>query len=295
MRLSSLGSVVIVLLVAAAVAVMVLGNGCSWLGDKVLRRGNVAVAAMRQMPRGATQFSYWSIKQMAGEDTSLFPIYDEFTPTADVTQLQKLGIVRKSILYAAKAIYGADEIVLLGVDYSMSSLEEDMANLGWENAVYEGVGVWTPPQSEPDQRPMALKKGVIMMASGKDLEVSVGLLQKSIDAEKGNGVLDLYEDQALKRVVDNLPAGLITKVSSGGSFPDARANGASYQKGRASTIKVIAICSFEDNPAANSNLAAVAEEWEQAGFSDVKAVRKANLIQATGVISIADFVDDLTW
>lgn len=293
MRLRTLFPVVIVLLVAAVVAVMVLGNGCGFVSGKLFRRGNVAVAAMKQVPRGATEFSYWSIKEVAGEDITLHGIYDRFTPSAGVIQLGKLHIERSRIQYAAKAVYeanGSREIVLLGVDYNMDSLKDDLAGLNWDSAVYQGVDIWTPPDGGQDRQPMALKKGVIMMATVQDLEAS-------IDAEKDKGVLDLYEDPAMKRVADNLPAGLITLVSikTGNSIPDALANGASYQKGRTGTIKVTAIYSFEDTPAAEKSKARVEQELQEAGFDDIKAVRKESLVQATGVISISDFVDDLEW
>lgn len=289
MRLKTLVPVIIVLLVAAVVAAMFLGGG-SWLSGKLFRRGSSAVAAMKQMPRGATEFSYWSIKEVAGEDITLHGIYDRFTPSAGVAQLGKLHIERSRIQYAAKAVYEGHEIVLLGVDYNMDSLKDDLEGLEWVPAVHEGVDIWTPPEDEHDRQPMALKKGVIMMAAVKDLE-------DSIDAEKGKGVLDLYEDPAMKRVVDNLPAGLITlvSISTGDILEDALANGASYQKGRTGTIKVTAIYTFEDTPAANDNIAAVELELQNAGFDDIKPVRKESLVQATGVISIDEFVDDLEW
>lgn len=281
--------VVLPTVVLVAVLAFFAGNGCSF-GAKWFSRGNPAVAAMKQMPMGAASFSYWSVGIMRGEDTTLYPIYDKFTPAAVVQQLQDLGIMRKNIDYAARVTFsGQTEAVVLGVNYNMLSLRFKLESLGWARTMHQDVEVWAPQAGQSSFKPMGLKRGVLIVGS------TVERVEACIDAVRGRQTPNLYEDQTVRAVVDNLPPGIITRVFDGGEFQDTRAHGEAYEVLETDRIAITAIYSFEDNPAASKYVAAVQNKLVQAGFSEVTVERRDNVILANGVTTMTNFVKGLYW
>jgi len=269
--------------IAMVLLLALLTPGCTWFGGG----GKASVDMMKKVPIDSTSFNYWSIKALGGEDVKLHPIYDKFTPSAEAEQLKHVGIMRKSINHAAKASGFGQGGVVLNVDFDLSSVKYELDSLKWVRSTRENVEIWTPPEGQA-YKSMALMKSVIILGERDDVYAC-------IDAIKKKEKLNLYEDQAMKVVADKLPEGIIMNIYKGGEYEDLCAYGKSYKKEGVDKLEMTAIYNFEDNPAAEKCKDAINNELGRAGFSQVKVERKGNLIQATGVIDISDFIVGLTW
>jgi hypothetical protein len=244
---------------------------------------------MKKVPLDSTSFDYWAIEKLAG-DEDLWDIYVKFRDESlEASQLKDMEVRLYTIKHAAKASgFGGSVGVFVG-DFAVNIIAERLEGEGYQETTYQETEMWTP-QDGQGYESVALRGDTILTGDIEDLKACIDTIVK----EK----YSLYDDPDIRLIAEKLPEGVIVSVRKANSeedYADLITYGKSYSKKDGESLKLTAIYMFQDTYAAGEAQGEINSYLETQKFTDIKVERDGSFIQATALISIADFAQALAF
>lgn len=253
--------------------------------------GKQYVSMMSMVPVDSTEYHFWAVERL-GADDDLWPLYKKFRDSNVAKQLPDIEPVLAVVQNSAKASGFDGSVTVLQGNFNSRDLERRLRNEGYVLSVYRDVEIWTPEEAEACVS-VALRDHAVLMATADDLKAC-------IDAIKLDEEDSLYQDQAIKWVTERLSDGLIVDVFRAGpegeeSYADLISYGRSYSKAGDDKMRMTALYMFSDGYAAGPAQNQVRDYVAGEGFTDVETEQEGNFIRVTGLISISDLTERMSY
>jgi hypothetical protein len=273
-------AVVLVASLSACAEPVPLGGGAKSLVDQV-----------KMLPTESTGFIFWDIGQL-GAKAEIYDIWQEWEEQEGGWLRDTAGVRTGEVkLFVQASVLGLGVVTIVSGNFIMDDIEKQLTDNGYSSGTYQGVQRLTKTQ-EGEQLAVALYRKSIIAGSEE-------LVDKCIDVVKKKGSRSFYEDSYIRKIVDQLPGGVMSGVERNEELYDRLvALGMSVQRKDEETLKVKAVYEFEVANAAKyeNTLAKVKDDLMKPDVPIIKAEcfdpevkSEDEFIDGTALMHISDF------
>jgi hypothetical protein len=274
-------AVILVASLSACAEPVPLGGGAKSLIDQV-----------KMLPTESAGFIFWDIGQL-GTKAEIYDIWQEWEKQEGSWLRDTAGVRTGEVkLFVQASVPGLGVVTIVSGNFIIDDVEKQLTHSGYSSGTYHGVQRLTKAQ-DGEQLAVALYKKSVIAGSEE-------LVDKCIDVVKNKeGSRSLYEDSYIRKIVDQLPGGVMSGVERNEELYDRLiALGMSVQRKNEETLKVKTVYEFEIANAAKSEdtLAKVKDDLTKpdvpiikAECFDPKVKPEDEFIDGTALMYISDF------
>ena len=272
--------VVLVAVLSACAEPVPLGGGAKSLIDQV-----------KMLPTESTGFTFWDIGQL-GTEAEVYGIWQEWEKQEGGWLRDAAGVrIGEVKLFVQASVPGLGVVTIISGDFVTDDVEKQLKDSGYTPGTYLGVQRLTKTQ-DGERLAVALYKKSVIVGSEE-------LVDKCIDVVKKKDSHSLYDDSYIRRIVDQLPGGVMTGVERNEELYDRLvALGMSVQRRNEETLKAKAVYEFEVANAAKyeDTLVKVKDDLTKPNVPIIKGEcfdpevkPKDEFIEGTALMHISDF------
>jgi hypothetical protein len=260
-------------ILAALLLLFVMAGGCSTTGSTSLN------AVLKILPDGVSNVfvADWSKLNADSNLQELWATYSQNMNTASMEEY--LGVASEDIEMMAMASGGSAYYIVLKGKLDMEKIRTVMESQKLvRQDDYLRVEVWTGDAS------IAFIHDMMVVA------MSVDSLKTMIRLHEGEEKTSLYNDKDFNSIINKLPAGIFTLLSTGGGY-NATSTGMSFGVASADALSFSQDYLYVDATAAAAGKTDIESATPDSSKGSIDSVvQKNSLVEVKGGISISDFM-----
>lgn len=261
-------------ILAALLLLSVTAVGCSTSGNTSLN------SVLKILPDGVSNVFVADWSKLSA-DTNLQELWAAYSQNMNTASMgEYLGVDSENIEMMALASGGSAYYIVIKGKLDMEKIRTVMESQKLERQDdYLRVEVWTGDAS------IAFIRDMMIVA------MSVDSLKTMIRLHEGEEKTSLYNDKDFNSIVNKLPAGIFTLLSTGGAH-NATSSGMSFGVASADTLTFSQYYMFEDATAAAAGKKDIETTPPDESKGSIESVTQKNsLVEVKGNISIKTFME----
>jgi hypothetical protein len=261
-------------ILAALLLLFVMAGGCSTSGSTSLN------AVLKILPDSASNVFVADWGKLS-TDTNLQELWTTYSGKINTASMEEyLGVNSEDVELMAMAAGGTAYYIVLKGKLDMEKIRTVMKGQKLERQDdYLRVEVWTGDAS------IAFIHDMMVVA------MSVDSLKTMIRLHEGEEKTSLYNDKDYNSIINKLPAGIFTILSTGGGY-NAISTGMSFGAASADTLRVSQYYLYADTAAAVAGKADIDSTGAANSMGTIDSVTQKNsLVEVQGNMSIEDFMN----
>lgn len=253
-----------------AITVVIASLGC-------IESGGSVKDIAKMTPEGANSLIYSDLQTMR-DDRDLRDIYKNMKKS-ELDELEdELGIDFDDVNYIAEA----GDITIIGGKFDLKDLRDELDDMDFDKDEYKGVEFWIGEYDEA----VAISGNKLILGDDKQVKSCIKVI-------KGDRT-SMYDDEDVRDVINKLPSGIFTMVSTYPPYENALVMGYAMIKEDEDTMKIKGVVKFDDDEDAEDAKSDLKREMkEEDKMFDVDVTQSGKFLKFSAKFDIEDWEEVL--
>ena len=253
-----------------AITVVIASLGC-------IESGGSVKDIAKMTPEGANSLIYSDLQTMR-DDRDLRDIYKDMKKSG-TSEIDELEIDFDDVNYIATTLGG---IEIIEGKFDLKDLRDELDDLDFDKDEYKGVEFWIGEYDEA----VAISGNKLILGDDKQVKSCIKVI-------KGDRT-SMYDDEDVRDVINKLPSGIFTMVSTYPPYENALVMGSAMIKEDEDTMKIEGVVKYDDEEDAEDAKSDLKREMkEEDKMFDVDVTQSGKFLEFSAKFDIEDWEEAL--
>jgi len=253
-----------------AITVVIASLGC-------IESGGSVKDIAKMTPEGANSLIYSDLQTMR-DDRDLRDIYKDMKKSG-TSEIDELEIDFDDVNYIATTLGG---IEIIEGKFDLKDLRDELDDLDFDKDEYKGVEFWIGEYDEV----VAISGNKLILGDDKQVKSCIKVI-------KGDRT-SMYDDEDVRDVINKLPSGIFTMVSTYPPYENALVMGYAMIKEDEDTMKIKGVVKFDDDEDAEDAKSDLKREMKEEDITfDVDVTQSGKFLEFSAKFDIEDWEEAL--